>query len=54
VNLLWRFRWLRFAPPPANFHRASGAEGVCQRYPKLPHSKGSATPLYAQASYILI
>src|SRR5215471_17927134 len=27
-----RFRWLRFAPPPANFPRASGALGVCQQY----------------------
>src|SRR5262245_10060527 len=28
VVLSWRFRWLRFAPPPANFPRASGAGGV--------------------------
>ena len=32
VVLSWRFRWLRFAPPPANFPRASGAGGVCQQY----------------------
>jgi hypothetical protein len=32
VVLSWRFRWLRFAPPPANIHRASGAVGVCQQY----------------------
>src|SRR5215510_8243250 len=42
VVLSWRFRWLRFAPPPANIPRASGAQGVCQQYPKQPHSKGSA------------
>src|SRR5262249_15898882 len=40
VGLLWRFRWLRFAPPPANLPRASSGGGVCQRYPELPHSKG--------------
>src|SRR5262245_13932627 len=34
-----RFRWLRFAPPPANVRRASGAGGVCQQYPERPHSK---------------
>src|SRR5215510_5556225 len=35
-------RWLRFAPPPANFLRLSGAENnfarVCQQYPKQPRS----------------
>src|SRR5215510_6905150 len=34
--LSWRFRWLRFAPPPANILRASGALGVCQRYRSGP------------------
>jgi hypothetical protein len=48
VFLSCRFRWLRFAPPPANFPRASGAEGVCQRYPELPRSKGSADLVYAE------
>jgi hypothetical protein len=37
-----RFRWLRFAPPPANIRRASGALGVCQQYLKPQHSKGFA------------
>src|SRR5262247_4885195 len=32
VVLSWRFRWLRFAPPPANILRASGAVGACQQY----------------------
>src|SRR5919106_5820196 len=41
VVLSWRFRRLRFAPPPANIPGASGAIGVCQQYPKQPHSKGS-------------
>jgi len=50
VVLSYRFRWLRFAPPPANFRRASGALRVCQLYPKLPHSKGSADLIYAHAS----
>src|SRR5262245_58570678 len=40
VVLSWRFRWLRFAPPPANIPRASGAQGVCQQYRLEPHSKG--------------
>jgi hypothetical protein len=34
----WRFRRLRFAPPPANVPRASGALGVCQQYHPSPHS----------------
>src|SRR5919106_2088834 len=40
VVLSWRFRRLRFAPPPANIPGASGAIGVCQQYPERPHSKG--------------
>jgi len=32
VVLSWRFRRLRFAPPPANIPRASGAIVVCQQY----------------------
>ena len=43
-----RFRWLRFAPPPANIPRASGAIGVCQQYPERPHYKGSADLIYSQ------
>src|SRR5215510_15232888 len=38
VVLSYRFRWLRFAPPPANIPRASGAEGVCQQYQLSLHS----------------
>jgi len=37
-----RIRWLRFAPPPANIRRASGALGGCQQYLKPQHSKGFA------------
>jgi hypothetical protein len=40
VVLSWRFRRLRFAPPPANIPGASGAIGVCQQYPGRLHSKG--------------
>ncbi len=40
VVLSWRFRRLRFAPPPANIPRASGAVGVCQQYPEARRSKG--------------
>jgi len=36
VVLSYRFRRLRFAPPPANFPRAPGAEGVCQQYQPSP------------------
>src|SRR5262245_17142561 len=35
-------RWRSEAQPPANVFRASGAGGVCQRYPERPHSKGFA------------
>src|SRR4029450_7280434 len=38
VMLSWRFRWLRFAPPPANIPRASSAGGVCQQYPLARNS----------------
>src|SRR5215475_12656056 len=40
VVLSCRFRRLRFAPPPANIPRPSGAIGVCQQYPERPHSIG--------------
>jgi len=53
VVLSYRFRWLRFASPPANFHRASGAEGVCQQNPEIPHSKGYADLIYAHASALI-
>ena len=42
VMLSCRFRWLRFAPPPANIPRASSALGVCQQYQGSPHSIRSA------------
>jgi hypothetical protein len=40
VVLSYRFRWLRFAPAPANIPRASGAIGVCQQYRLEPRSEG--------------
>jgi hypothetical protein len=50
VVLSRRFRWLRFAPPPANIPRASGALGVCQQYPEQRRPKGSVDLIYSQAS----
>src|SRR5262245_49950819 len=43
VVLSCRFRWLRFASPPANIPRASSAVGVCQQYQYSPRSIRSET-----------
>ena len=42
--VLWRrIRRLRFAPPPANIFRASGAIVVCQQYQRCSRSTSSRT-----------